>query len=137
MNRFDLQELADLRVREAELLLNASLYDGAYYLAGYAVECALKACIAKQTKEFDFPDRTLVNRSYTHKLSDLIGVAGLQAELEGKMASDREFSTNWETVRDWSQESRYERHEESKAKDFYQAITDERNGVLTWLRVHW
>jgi HEPN domain-containing protein len=31
------------------VLLEAGLYAGAYYLAGYAVECALKACIAKKT----------------------------------------------------------------------------------------
>src|SRR5919106_3680906 len=39
---------------------------GAYYLAGYAVECGLKACIAKQVRRHEFPDRTTVNQSHTH-----------------------------------------------------------------------
>lgn len=47
MNRSDFQDLAQIRLAEAAALLQAERFDGAYYLAGYAVECALKACIAK------------------------------------------------------------------------------------------
>ena len=38
MNRTELQELALERAREAETLLNAGHWSGAYYLIGYAVE---------------------------------------------------------------------------------------------------
>lgn len=55
MNRRDLKDLAAIRVREASLLLKNKQYSGAYYLAGYAVECALKACISKETRRYDFP----------------------------------------------------------------------------------
>jgi HEPN domain-containing protein len=68
MNRTDLQEIAEIRLRESKALLAAGLFDGTYYLAGYAVECALKACIAKRTQEHDFPDKKLVNDSHTHDL---------------------------------------------------------------------
>jgi HEPN domain-containing protein len=47
VNRNGLQDLSKVRLKEATALLNLRMYDGAYYLAGYAVECALKACIAK------------------------------------------------------------------------------------------
>jgi hypothetical protein len=50
VNRAEFQKLADLRAREAGVLLAAKCYDGAYYLAGYAVECALKECIARKTR---------------------------------------------------------------------------------------
>jgi HEPN domain-containing protein len=43
LNRRDFQELALVRLNEAKVLLDAGHFDGAYYLAGYAVECALKA----------------------------------------------------------------------------------------------
>jgi hypothetical protein len=46
-------------------------------LAGYSVECGLKACVAKQIREHDFPDRQFVLDSYTHDLNRLIGLAGL------------------------------------------------------------
>lgn len=39
--------------------MDQGLYDGAYYLSGYAVEWALKACIAKNVKRYDFPDRKM------------------------------------------------------------------------------
>lgn len=57
MDRKDLQELSKVRLKEATALLKLGLFDGAYYLAGYAVECALKACIAKGTQRGEFPDR--------------------------------------------------------------------------------
>ena len=51
MNRLEFQQLAEVRVREAEALLAVGLWDGAYYLAGYAVECALKACILRLVEQ--------------------------------------------------------------------------------------
>jgi len=57
MNKTELENLVAIRIKEADILLAADCYQGAYYLAGYALECALKACIAKQVKEFDFPDK--------------------------------------------------------------------------------
>ncbi|MGC2744663.1 MAG: hypothetical protein WA672_15920 [Candidatus Angelobacter sp.] len=45
--RVDLQELAHLRLAEARLLLDGKSFAGAYYLTGLALECALKACIAR------------------------------------------------------------------------------------------
>jgi HEPN domain-containing protein len=64
-----LQQLADDRVLDAEALLNAGRWSGAYYVSGYAVECALKACIAKQTNLHDFPDKTVVQKSHAHDLT--------------------------------------------------------------------
>ncbi|HLF84399.1 MAG TPA: HEPN domain-containing protein [Blastocatellia bacterium] len=63
MNRNDLKLLAVTRLREAKVLLANGEYSGAYYLAGYVVECALKACIAKRTKRHDFPDRKIANKA--------------------------------------------------------------------------
>jgi HEPN domain-containing protein len=66
VNRKDLQFLARARLTEARALLDAGHPDGAYYLAGYAVECALKACIAKATQRHEFPDKKKRGReSYT------------------------------------------------------------------------
>ncbi len=39
----DFQSFSRIRVNEAKALLHLKHYSGAYYLAGYAVECALKA----------------------------------------------------------------------------------------------
>jgi len=102
VNREDLQAIARARLREAKALLNAGLPDGAYYLAGYAVECALKACIAKRTRRYDFPDKTRVNSSYSHNLKELARVAELEEDLKGRSARDEEFRKRWDDVQDWS-----------------------------------
>jgi hypothetical protein len=72
VNRKELQILAQTRLAESKALLGAGLPDGAYYLAGYSVECALKACIAKTTQRHDFPDKKSVDASHTHNLRDLV-----------------------------------------------------------------
>lgn len=83
MNRSDFQQLTELRVREAEVLLRERYFDGAFYLLGYAIECALKACIVKQTKEYDFPpDRKAVEAIYKHNSSDLLKASTLEREHE-------------------------------------------------------
>ena len=75
--RNDLRRLAWTRLKEARILLHNECWDGAYYLSGYAVECALKACIAKRTLRHEFPDKRIVNDSYSHDLSFLMRTANL------------------------------------------------------------
>ncbi|MCV5491797.1 HEPN domain-containing protein, partial [Escherichia coli] len=55
MNKNDLEALSDTRLNEAKCLLDHGFFHGAYYLCGYAVECALKACIAKSFLQHEFP----------------------------------------------------------------------------------
>ena len=79
MNRTDLQNLADVRIDEAQALLglNPPRPDGAYYLAGYAVECAIKAAIAKLTSQHDWPEKQFVLDCHTHNIRALVRHAGL------------------------------------------------------------
>ena len=136
MNRQDLKNLALTRLKEVEVLLENSQYSGAYYLSGYVIECALKACIAKQTHKFDFPDKKTVMDSYTHDLEKLVKVAKLDTQLKS-LLSDNVFSVGWLIVKDWSEESRYQTHDRQKARAIYEAITDPNHGVLQWLQQHW
>ncbi len=54
VNKTDFERLTEERVNDARALLAAGRWPAAYYLAGYAVECALKACIAKLINAGDF-----------------------------------------------------------------------------------
>lgn len=135
MNKAELENLAALRIKEAEILLTADCYQGAYYLVGYALECTLKACIAKQVKEFDFPDKKLANDSYTHKLADLVITAGLKQKLSEQEKQNKEFRLNWAIVIEWSEESRYKfTITKQEAHDLFTAITDNESGILPWLK---
>ncbi len=136
MNRRNLKNLALTRLKELEVLLNNRQYSGAYYLSGYVIECALKACIAKQTKKFEFPEKKTVMDSYTHDLEKLVKVAKLDTQLKS-LVNDPDFSLRWSTVKDWSEDSRYQTHNRQEARDIYSAITDPYHGVLQWLQQHW
>jgi len=122
MNRAGFQQLAELRLREAEALLAAGLPDGAYYLAGYSVECALKACISKRTQEHDFPEKKLAIDSHTHDLRDLLHSALLKNELEKVLQSDPLMDENWTIVQSWSEASRYDRKTVLEATDLLLAV---------------
>ena len=78
----DLEALADMRLGDAKLLFNAGRYSAAYYLCGYAVETGIKACIAGVFRADVIPDKTFVNAIYSHKLDDLLGLAGLKQQLQ-------------------------------------------------------
>jgi hypothetical protein len=57
MNRNEFQRIARARVADARVLLGAKRYSGAYYLCGYAIECALKACIGQTDAPVRFSAR--------------------------------------------------------------------------------
>lgn len=138
MNRNDLKELAQARLREAKVLLDNDEYSGAYYLAGYVIECALKACIAKRTREFDFPDKSTVVDSYTHNLTALVKVAGLQPDLDAEIQNDQEwFGPYWGVIKLWTEHTRYSIIDRSTAANLFEAVSDSKHGVLKWLKRHW
>lgn len=136
INRKSLQDLSKLRLREASLLLRSNHSDGAYYLAGYAMECALKACIAKQTRRHDFPEKKTVLDSHTHDLEDLLVPAGLKSIHRTAMLQ-QDFAQNWKIVAEWKAESRYANHSKQKAEDLITAISDRKAGVLRWIKQYW
>lgn len=138
MNRADFHKLTEIRIKEAKVLLDRKCYEGAYYLAGYAVECALKACIAKRTLAHDFPPKPQVVRDfYQHDIRSLAKMAGLELELN-KRLSVVQFKSNWDLVCTWSEEERYDNNISPKAaRDLYRAIANSRNGVLVWLKKYW
>ena len=134
--RREFQKLADLRVQEALVLVQNRKLLGAYYLAGYAVECALKACIAKETKRYEFPPKKqYVQDVYTHNLERLLKLAGLNKQLDSDMKVNPALGINWGVVKEWSEESRYVMAG-LNGKDIYTALGGS-NGVLTWIKQRW
>jgi HEPN domain-containing protein len=138
MNRSELQALAKIRRREAAELLKAKRYEGAYYLAGYSIECALKACIARQTQKHDFPDKDLASKGYVHNLEQLLRVAGLEPDLEHDMKTSKALGDNWLVVKDWKESSRYlAAIPATRARNLYSACTSKNSGILRWIQTRW
>jgi hypothetical protein len=138
MNRTELHAISRQRRREAAALLHASMFTGSYYLAGYSVECALKACIAKRTRKHDFPDKRLASDCWTHDLEKLVQVAGLAPQLAKDTVSSPALQINWAIVKDWSEAARYDLTiTAAQAKDLYSACTRRHAGLLSWIRLRW
>jgi HEPN domain-containing protein len=137
MNRTDLQAFAEERLTDAQLLLANGRYSAAYYIVGYAVECGLKACIAKQTRAEDFYDKNLAKKIFSHVLVELANSARLSAVIDQLKQSDQDFDRNWAQVSQWSEESRYETHTEQEARQMIIAVSDLDHGVLQCLRQYW
>ena len=137
MNRTQLQHLAEERACDAKSLLSAGRWSGAYYLAGYAIECGLKACIARLTNQHDFPNKALAMQCYTHKIETLVEVAGLTLRRDTDAAASPALGSHWLVVKDWDETARYQSWTELQARKMFLAVTDSSNGVLPWIHGHW
>jgi len=103
VTKAEFQEMADQRLAEAKALLDQGKWNGAYYLAGYAVELALKACIIKTLLATDaFPDKEFSKNCYTHAVEKLVGLAKLDGARRTATDADPDLLTNWALAQDWS-----------------------------------
>jgi HEPN domain-containing protein len=64
-------------MRDARALLEAGRYNGAIYLAGYAIECHLKYACCRRMRDIHLPAKL-----ETHRWDDLIEEAGIVADLK-------------------------------------------------------
>jgi HEPN domain-containing protein len=137
LTKANLESLAQMRLDDAKLLLQLNKASSAYYLAGYAVELALKACISKLFQPDTIPDKAFVNAIYVHKPSELLKVAGLAQEFDTDSKADPQLATNWVISCKWTEATRYEFHSPLSAAALITAIGDPQHGVFQWLKKHW
>jgi HEPN domain-containing protein len=133
----ELEALAQEKLDDAAALIADSRWSSGYYLAGYAVELALKACIAKVFKADTIPDKDLVNATYSHNFRSLVGTAGLGADLRNTEQADANFAANWGVVNSWSPNARYARATQQQAEELLRAISDQGDGVFAWIKAFW
>jgi hypothetical protein len=82
LNREELQKLSDERIEDAQSLLAATRWSGAYYLVGYALECALKSCVLARVEQTGiiFEDKKFAEKCWTHDLETLVKQADLVSD---------------------------------------------------------
>lgn len=107
MTRKDFQRLTRLRLRDARVLLAGGNNEGACYLAGLAVECALKSAIARKTQRHDFPPepKFVRDKVYIHDLNTLLEAAGLNSTLDTAVVGNTALKANWHLSRTGSPEA--------------------------------
>jgi hypothetical protein len=77
MNRTECQALAEERILAAHALLQVKLWSSAYYMAGYAVEIGLKACILVHVNATGaiFLDKKYSEKCWVHDAEELVDLA--------------------------------------------------------------
>jgi len=136
------QQLTEDRILDAPTLLAASRWSGAYYIAGYAVECALKSCVISFLAKnagviFEENKKKYSLECWTHNLDSLVELAGLAQARSDAIQRNQDLGRNWLTAKDWNEASRYQQKGEPDAKRLFNAINDQPNGVLQWIRNYW
>ncbi|UYW33633.1 hypothetical protein [Methylorubrum extorquens] len=137
LRRVDLQRSAQVKIDDAILLFNNERFSNAYYLAGYAIELGLKACISRQISADTIPDKNLVRDVFQHEFKKLVLLAGLASELKKQEQANPNFSANWGIAAQWSPDARYEATDKYSAQLMVMAVSDESDGVLQWIKTHW
>ncbi|HYW42024.1 MAG TPA: hypothetical protein VE959_04155 [Bryobacteraceae bacterium] len=102
----EMRAIARARLRDAQVLLRAKRFDGAWYLCGYAIEFALKARICRTLKWPGFPENAQdfkgLQSVKTHDLEILLRFSGIQDRVIAKHLAE------WSVVLDWNPEKRYQ-----------------------------
>jgi hypothetical protein len=137
LTKTDLETLAQVRLDDSLFLLQAGRSSSAYYLAGYSVELALKACISKLIQTNVIPEKAFISAIYTHRLDNLLSTAGLLPAFNTDAKTDVEFAAYWAIASKWTEESRYEFWDRMSAATLLQAIHEPNHGVFQWVKRHW
>ncbi len=120
-NRTKIQEIAEQRLAEAELLFQNGHYDGACYLVGYCVELALKAVICKT---LDLDDLFTTNCK----------------TFQNTRLSNSNLMSSWSTITNqalkWSEESRYKEIGTRTQQDTQKLIESVKT-LLLWIKNYW
>lgn len=110
-----LRTIAKARLRDADVLLKAGRFDGAFYLCGYALELGLKSRICKTLKWAGFPQTRQEFERYqsvkTHDLEVLLRFSGIEERIK------RKYLSEWSVVLNWNPEKRYQSIGQSSAQE--------------------
>jgi len=97
----------------------------------------LKARIARQIVQHEYPDKDLANRCYTHNIEKLLVVADLVAERDSDKTANLVRSQNRLVVKDWNETARYNTWTEPEAVKLVNAVVNPSHGVLPWIKDRW
>lgn len=138
----ELKEIAHARLKTAEILISAKDWDGAAYMLGYVLECALKAVVCKTLNLLNYPEYTKNQKTdeyfMTHKFDQLLIASGLEYLFSTRGSVDafqywsdftKEYPSDWPAMR--YDRSRQKQFDEIKVKKLYNILIDATKGILS------
>jgi hypothetical protein len=105
-------EIALARLKSSEILIEAKDWDGAGYLSGHVLECALKAAVCKTLNLLVYPEYTKNEKTdgyfMTHKFDQLLIASGLESIFSSRGPIEafqywsdftKEYPSDWPAMR--------------------------------------
>lgn len=150
-NTTEINDLAAQRLREAQILYENEMYDGAYYLAGYSVELKLKGKICDRLgipnlyDDMDSITNSIkgisdIRRSLkTHNLFTLLLFSGLKNKFDNEKAVNSEFAKASSLLFNaWDENVRYKPCGHIRDQDVKTLINllSHSNGLLRWIELN-
>ena len=136
MDQAHWDRLSDVRIAEAQALISAGLWAGAYYLAGYAVECKLKALVVKKVDNESgiiFREQRFQSDVWTHNFADLLKSLGLLEKLKQDKKKNSRLENYWNIASNWDEATRFGFPDETQARNLVEAVLDPTDEVLSWI----
>lgn len=101
MKKLEIEKIVQARLDDAQVLYDASRFDGSVYLCGYAIELGLKARICRTLQWDEYPATSKYQTFKTHDLDILLHLTGLEDKIK------LNHFAKWSIVTQWNPEARY------------------------------
>jgi hypothetical protein len=84
-----------------------------------------------------FKERKFSENCWTHDLEKLLNLADLKPMMDSDAKVNAALAANWAVVKEWKETSRYEQKSQNEAQGLFDAIVNDPDGVLSWIRRRW
>ncbi len=148
-NRDSFKQVARARIRTLNILMKEEDWEGAAYIMGHVLECALKALICRTLRLESYPtekDQPKIAALFlNHEFQALLKISGME-----NVFSDRGPKAIWQNWSDFTIEfpgnwtlMRYEPNkaprnwDDLKVKGLYTNLMGKPNGIVTQIKRRW
>ena len=135
----EIENLAWIKIGEANCLFEHEFFDGAYYMGGYAIELLLKAKVCKTLGISDFflfqkGSRPEAFKPYkVHDYEQLLILSGLYTDFQKALNEEKDFKIHWSIVSEWSEKYRYlTGKEKEELQNYLSSLTE----IAKWIQKH-
>lgn len=149
-SNIEIRQLAEERLKDAQVLLANERHEGAFYLAGYAVELTLKAKVCTHLDIDDLFSENPTSHTKgslgkfresvkTHDFFILLSLCGLSQKLNIELSDNEYFNTNssllFQGQTAWNESARYKQGHilPSDVEKIINFIADPTRGLLQWI----
>ena len=135
----DLKKITNARLKAVKSLKESGDYDTAYYIIGYALECALKSVICKTLNFDNYPDMDGMGKKVetfkTHSFDLLLALSGMEKDFTLNAPAERAY--NWsQFTKAWVIDSRYQPigiRTKEEIERMIKMLEENENGILYWI----